>query len=199
MLYAFARSIIYIFYKIFYSLEVVGSENMLNSGAVIVAANHVSNLDPPAVGAAIKRKIHFMAKVDLFKNGILGTLLRYVGAFPVRRNIADRGAIRYSLEILKSGNVLGIFPEGRRNQSDELGTPQLGTAMIAARSGAPVVPVAVMGTKTYEKLNGRRKIRVIIGKPIRLSEKKANKEELKQFSVKIMEEISILLEKNSKG
>ncbi len=183
----------------FYNLEVEGRENISNSGAVIIASNHVSNLDPPAVGAAIKRNIYFMAKVDLFKNHILGTLLRRLGAFPIRRDIADRGAIRYSLEILKSGNALGIFPEGRRNQSDELGTPQLGTAMIAARSGAPVVPVAVMGTRTYEKLKGKRRIKVVIGKPIRLSEKRANKEELKQFSVEIMKEISILLEKNSKG
>lgn len=145
-------------------LKVEGLENLPATGPVIVAANHVSNWDPIVIAIALNRPIHFMGKVQLFKYRPLASLFRSLNAFPVRAGMADRSAIRQALRVLECGQVLGIFPEGRRNRSGAL-LAEPGVVLIAIRSGAPILPVACLGTQYRWPWGWGRPLRVHIGQP----------------------------------
>ena len=147
MLYRFGYYLFRSLFWLFGRLRVEGLENVPAAGGVILAPNHVSYADPPLVGAALAfRPTWYMAKQELFEIPILGRLIRRTRAFPVRRGTADREALRRAVELLQAGEVITIFPEGERSKTGELQAPELGMAMIARRSGAPVVPVAVIGS-----------------------------------------------------
>ncbi len=133
-------------FRILGGLESVGAENIPETGAVILASNHISYADPPAVGSGMRRQVHFMAKEELFKTPVLGFLVRKVGSFPVRRGTADRKALKRAVELLGDGKVVCLFPEGTRSLDGRLQDPELGIGLVALKSGAPVVPVAVIGT-----------------------------------------------------
>lgn len=162
MLYVFFRFLLRAIYTILFRLQAIGVDNIPKTGAVILASNHISNLDPPTIGVKVPRKVHFMAKEELFKVPVLGFLIRSFGAFPVKRGGVSKDAIKSGITLLKSGEVMGIFPEGSRSNQ---GAAKKGTAMIAMRSGAAVVPVAIVGG--YKLF---RKTKVCYGKPILLSE-----------------------------
>lgn len=156
--------------RVLFRRRTFGAENVPQTGAVILASNHVSVLDPPVVGTGIWRPCAFMAKEELFKNPAVGWFIRRLYAFPVRRGRADRGALKHSLEVLERGMALVMFPEGTRSESGEMQEPEVGVGMIACRSGAPVVPVFVAGTeKVLPKGGGLRfaPISVTYGEPIR--------------------------------
>ncbi len=165
MLYKLGWLLFRFLFCVFRRWEVRGLENFPVAGPVVVAANHVSYLDPIVLGCALPRQVFFMAKKELFRYPLLGPLLRRLGAFPVDRERADRQAVRKALEILKEGRVLGIFPEGRRSRTGEILPPYAGAAYFAARAGVPVCPVALEGTT---KLFG--KLRVTVGAPFFLGE-----------------------------
>ena len=151
-------------------ISAVGLENVPDNQAVIIMPNHVSYLDPSAVGAYCKRQVFFMAKSELFKYPILGDLLRSVGAFPVSRGTADRASIKRAFELLKDKKVLNIFPEGGRSKSGDLCPIQKGAVMIALKSRAVVIPVAVIGSEKCLSVQNkgfhRCKVKVVYGKPI---------------------------------
>jgi len=151
-------------------ISTVGIENIPDNQAVIIMPNHVSYLDPSAVGAYCKRQVFFMAKSELFKYPILGDLLRSVGAFPVSRGTADRASIKKAFELLKDNRVLNIFPEGRRSEDGNLNSIQKGAVMIALKSKAVVIPVAVIGSEkclsAQKKGFHRCKVKVVYGKPL---------------------------------
>lgn len=155
-------------------LKVVGSDNLPGEGPVIVAANHLSHLDPPAVACASRRRLTFMARKSLFKNRAFGWLISSVGAFPVRRGEADTEAVRLSLRLLGEGRAVLMFPEGTRGDGKSLGPISSGIAMLASRSGAAVVPVGLVGT--HDKLpRGSKSIRrgrvtVVFGSPFTYEE-----------------------------
>ena len=119
-----------------FAAHAVGEENVPASGPLVVAANHRSYLDPPLLGTWFPRVLHYMAKRELFENPLIGAILRSVHAFPVERDRADLGAIKHALGLLKHGECVGIFPEGRRN-SDGAAKARGGAILIAAtaRSG----------------------------------------------------------------
>jgi len=149
--------------------KVTGRERFPRTGAVIVVSNHLSNADPPILAAALgKRHIRYMAKHSLFKYPV-GVITRLYGAFPVRRFDADMAALLNAERILRDGGVLGMFPEGTRSRTGIIGVPHPGTALIALRSGALVLPCAIDGTEQLSKpLSLLRKpcISVHIGEPI---------------------------------
>lgn len=181
---------------LFLGLKVEGLENLPQDGAVIVAANHVSNWDPIMIGVAVNRPIHFMAKAELFNNIILGKVLTALHAFKVRRGSADRHAIRHALQILEEGHVLGIFPEGTRNKTGEELKAQTGVAFIALRSGSPVVPIACVGSKHTFLLGWFRPLQVKIGEPITMDayqDSKINAASLEQLSNDVFDKINTLL------
>lgn len=176
-----------------YRLKAYGTENVPRKGGVIIAANHLSWLDPPLVGAFCPRQIRYMAKIELFEIRWVGFLISTMGAFPVDRHGSARAAIKQSLEVLKDGGCLGIFPEGGRNIGGDK-QAQIGVSLIASLSGAPVVPCAVIGSKGTEH-GEKRQVKVVYGKPISLpSDRKATREDLGRFTEEIMAAINALYE-----
>ena len=197
MLYKLLRGLIRGLFLVL-GLSVKGLDNFPREGAVIIASNHVSNWDPFLVAVSLNRPVHFMAKAELFNNRILGTLLTNAYVFPVRRGAADRKAIRHALDILKDGEVLGIFPEGTRHTSGEDGKVQAGVAMIALNSGAPVVPVACVGTKRKIPWGWSQSLELRIGKPVYPEggqHARLSSAEMENFSIDIMQKINTLLSK----
>jgi 1-acyl-sn-glycerol-3-phosphate acyltransferase len=166
MIYNVCRSILIFIYKILFRLEASGREHVPQEGGVILTSNHVSNFDPPTVGILLKRKVHFMAKKELFDIPGLGWLITQLGAFPVKRGGVSKESIKNSLNILRSGKVMGIFPEGSRKDA---GAGKKGAASFALRTDVVVVPVAIIGN--YRLFS---KVRVVYGTPVDLSEFKEN-------------------------
>ncbi|MCK4776998.1 MAG: 1-acyl-sn-glycerol-3-phosphate acyltransferase [Actinomycetia bacterium] len=146
-------------------------ENIPEKGAVILAANHKSYLDPVLVGLASKRPVYFMAKSELFKIKMLDYFLKKLYAFPVKRGEFDRDAFRKSIEVLKSGKVMGIYPEGGRVRDKKIGEIKPGFSLIALKSKAAVVPVGIIGSDKAMKVGGKipkfPKIIINIGKPFK--------------------------------
>lgn len=148
--------------------EVFGIENVPATGPVIVAPNHVSVLDPPAMGSASNRRLNFMAKEELFAHWFFGPMTRSVGGFPVRRGEGDSEAIRKTLALLEEGAAMLIFPEGTRGNGETLGAMVRGVAMFAKKSGAPILPVGIIGTHVLWPKNRRghrHRVTVAFGKP----------------------------------
>lgn len=146
MLYWMGKIIFFLFFTLFCRWKVTGTENLPRRGPVIVVSNHLSLWDPVAVGVALPRRVYFMAKEELFRLPLVGWVLKGLGAFPVRRGEGDLAAMRQAIRLLRQGKVVGIFPEGGRSRSGVLQPFQRGVAVLAAKTGAPVVPVALIGT-----------------------------------------------------
>lgn len=166
--YRIVRFIVAIYAKIFYRLEIIGRENEPKDGGCIAIANHASFLDPIAVAAAIKRDVCFMAKSDLQSNKFMQWVFKMCNVIAIRRGESDMAALRKSCEAVKDGNILGIFPQGTRIrcESPDAETALPGVGLIAMRTKAPVLPIAVCYGKKNKKPTAFRKVRVVIGKPI---------------------------------
>lgn len=152
-------------------LYVQGEENVPAGGPVLMVSNHVSYLDPCAIGVASPRRVVFMAKAELFDNKVIGFMLRGVDSFPVRRGEADRAAFKTTLTMLEEGRVVCIFPEGTRSKDGNLQEAAPGAALFAIRTGCPVVPVYVSGSNKMLTLSGKirtGKITVAFGKPFHI-------------------------------
>jgi len=177
--------------------KVTGRERVPRTGALIVVSNHLNNADPPILAAGIaSRRVRYMAKIELFK-WPFGIVPRLYGAFPVRRFEADLAAMLNAERILKRGEVLGMFPEGTRSRSGHLGEPHPGTAMIALRAGAHILPCAVTGTEVLRNpLNVLKKprIRVTIGEPIPVEKvRRPTEEQVSELTARVFGEIQKLL------
>lgn len=182
------------FFRIIFSLvfrwQVIGREHIPKEGPVILCANHISLWDPPLLGSGIDRMVNFMAKEELFRIPVISFLITKFGAFPVKRGAGDRAAIRATLKLLEEGKILGIFPEGTRSKTGEVGEGMPGVAMFALKSQAQVIPVAIVGP--YRLF---RPIKIVYGEPIdltRLREAKSSADTLKETTDLIMEHIKAL-------
>lgn len=160
MIYSFCRGVLFVIYKLLFRLEGKGMENIPQEGGVLLCSNHISLLDPPTIGILLKRKVHFMAKKELFDIFGFRWLITQLGAFPVKRGGVSKESIKTALNILRTGKVMGIFPEGTRAG----GMGKRGAATFALRSGAAVIPVAIVGE--YKLF---RKTKVIYGEPLDLT------------------------------
>jgi len=198
MFYYIAKAIVWLLLKIFWRMEVIGTENVPERGGVIIASNHVSYLDPVVLGASTKRKIHFIAKKEVFNNIFSSIFLKSLNAFPVDRKKIDMPAFKKTISILVEGGILGIFPEGTRSINGELQELKLGVVKIAMKAGVPIIPVGIIGThKIYPHgkifpVLFKNKITVYFGAPQyfdkhNIKDKKYQKEALNGISQKIRE------------
>ncbi|MBE3597086.1 MAG: 1-acyl-sn-glycerol-3-phosphate acyltransferase [Hydrogenibacillus sp.] len=170
MLYALLKPIAVALIKLYHRLEVFGREHVDRRTHHIVVGNHVSNLDPIYIAAFYPRKLHFMAKRELFQYPILRRLLRSLGAFPVDRAGRDLSAVRAALRLLQDGRSIGLFPEGTRTRSFAERAFKEGAAYFSIKSGVPVLPVVIFGT-AQAMPKGRRmilpaKVRIAYGPPL---------------------------------
>ena len=149
-------------------MRLEGREHIPKRGGYIVVANHIDWKDPPVIELSFGVCIRFMAKIEAFDMFFLGGLMRGKGCFPVRRGESDRRALTTSLRVLTSGNPLGFFPEGTRSRDGVLHRGHPGIAFLARRSGAPILPVGLIGTREAKLL--RSHIRVRVGEPFRVAE-----------------------------
>ncbi len=184
--------------------EVKGKENVPRQGPLLVVSNHLHAYDPAVVGVTLGREVIFMAKKELYHFRLRGYFLRGFGSFPVHRGKLDRKAIRQSEKVLADGMALAMFPEAKRSYSAQLQSALSGSALIATRSGAPILPVGLTGT---ERLDGvgwafrRPRLAVNIGKPFSIASAgtKLSKAELAEQTHFIMERIAELLPQQYRG
>lgn len=196
--YALVRGLASVLCYTVFRMDVRGRENVPSSGPLVVAANHVSYLDPVALGVACPRPIAYMAKIELFRIPILGPLIGALGAYPVERGKGDVAAIRASLRQLREGHAIGIFPEGTRNLTGEARV-QTGVALLASLGNALVIPAYIRGSDRAKHLG---KLQVTFGEPLRLGDGqsgKASREDLANWADMIMARIRALGERLSSG
>jgi 1-acyl-sn-glycerol-3-phosphate acyltransferase len=193
------RFIVRVIVAIIADVHIIGRQNEPETGPLIIASNHLSWTDIPLIPAFLKRRVVYMAKEEAFQ-GKVGWLVRFFGAFPVKRGEADRQSLRASEEQLKAGRILGIFPEGTRSKIHKLGRAHAGMGMIALRSGAPILPIAIYGSENAFK-KFRPRITIIFGEPMILTPKgkKITREDIDQSTEQVMQRISSMLPPEYRG
>lgn len=191
-----ARPLIFIIFP----YKVIGAQNVPEQDGkpVILCSNHISFMDPVFLLLSIKRHIHYMAKAELFKGPLASWFFqKQFGAFPVRRGEGDTASLDNAERIVREGKMMGIFPEGTRSKDGRLGRAKSGAALIAARTQASVLPVAVMAPG--QKVRPFKKTYIIIGRtisPAELGLNDAQSPDLRFASRLIMQRIAEMMEEN---
>jgi 1-acyl-sn-glycerol-3-phosphate acyltransferase len=177
-------------FRTFYRLRVVGTEN-INDGAAMICANHSSVLDPIFIAVALGKdlQLHFIGKVELFKAPVLSWLVKGLGAISVDRSKTDISTVKASLNYLKMGKKVGIFPEGARAAEDNTLDAKHGAIKIAERAEAPIIPINLPRKKPLFS-----KVTVVIGKPYKIQRQKTKRtsEDYNQLSIDLMNKIAEL-------
>lgn len=195
MIYTLLRVTFCFIFRVFFRADIRGREHLPVEGPVILAANHMSNADPPLLATFLPRPVCYMAKQELFEVPVLKQIITAAHSFPVKRGAGDRGAIKAAMEVLKQGKVLGLFPEGTRSKDGKIHKAEAGVALIAAMTNAPVLPACIIGTdKIFANGGILPKVRVIYGEPMRFTGNRKEKAELEAFSAAIMAKIAEMKE-----
>lgn len=157
-------------FRLYFRWTIVGLEHVPRTGPLLIASNHVSFADPPIVGAALPRPIHFLARSTLFHNPILGALIRKLNDLPVDRDGGGGAGLKAVLGVLEQGEGIILFPEGTRSADGSLQTARAGIGLTVIKSGAPVLPVRLLGVHEawprQRRLPRPGRIRVVFGKPL---------------------------------
>jgi glycerol-3-phosphate dehydrogenase (NAD(P)+) len=168
LVYWLVRAVLQPFFHLYFRLSRIGREHVPESGGVIFCANHRSFLDPFVIATIARRPMYYVAKRELFRHRLVAWFLNSLGAFPVNRGAGDTDMLATAKAILERGDAVLIFAEGTRIRPGALGRPKRGVGRLALESGAPVVPVAVIGTEAVRK--GWRirphKVRIRVGSPL---------------------------------
>lgn len=169
-LYGLARAIVVGVCRVLWRPRVLHKERLPPSGAYVLAPSHRSNLDTPFLACLTRRRIRFMGKAELWKHGWSARLLSALGGFPVDRGVPDRAALHSALAALEGGEPLVVFPEGTRRRGRVIEDLHDGAAYLAARTGAPVVPVAIGGSEEIlakgRKVPKLRRVALVVGVPL---------------------------------
>ncbi len=174
--------------RAFWRLKVRGLEHLPIEGAVIVACNHVSLVDPPLLGAAAfpLRSLRYLAKKELFCVPLLGGFLRRLGVIPLDRHRGDLGAVRAAIEVLSRGRSLAIFPEGTRSKDGRPGRPKAGVGFLAGKTRVQVVPARVVNTERFLRF---QRLEVRFGPPFRFSGDPSDRGQCREFAHLVMDRI----------
>ena len=205
MIHYISRFATHVFLKIFFSLESKGADNIPRHGKFIVASNHVSYLDPMAVGSSCRRTMYYMAKEELFKNKFFAWYFNKIHVFPVRRQANDPRALREAIRKLKEGQGLLVFPEGTRSKNGQLQDGKIGISVLSYLANAPVIPCYVSGTFNIwpkgSPLRYKGKISVLFGEPIKplFINEDTKKSDYAEFAAKVMSSIKSLKEQTLHG
>ncbi len=201
---ALTRAVVFTFGR----WEVVNAANLPADGGIVLVCNHQHLLDPPLVAASASRRVHPMAKRELFETPLIGWILWAYGAFPVRRYSADIGALRTARNHLRGGAVVLMFPEGTRSREGEGMKPALrGAAMVALLAGVPIVPVAITGTEQIRLPSvlfrwirrNRLYLRVEFGEPFTLPQQQAGARQAEEATDFMMRKVADLLPERHRG
>lgn len=189
--------------RLLFGFRIYGAEKVPKTGGVIIASNHISYNDPPVVGSAVPRELHFLAKEELFRNPVFGGLIRCYNAMPVRRATGDIAALKKAVRLLKEGKAMIMFPEGTRSLSGRFLKPKPGMGMIASMADVAVVPTYVAGTNDLRAaLTRKRPLVVRFGDPFRAAEIRSrcssDKETYIAISAEAMNRIAKLAEQEEK-
>lgn len=194
LFYRIAKFIVHVISIILFPIKVVGREKIPNEGGIILCSNHISLLDPVYLSISCKRQVYYMAKEELFHNKLFGAVIRGLGAFPIKRGEKDQSGINTSIDIIKRGDVMGMFIEGTRSKDLKPQRAKAGVAMIAFATGANLVPVAIYSDR---KVRPFRRVTVRIGDVIpyeSLQFEKGSGSEYKRVAHMVMDEITHLWE-----
>ena len=205
--YYMARLFWRVWFTLFTHRQVKGKENIPRKGALLIVVNHVTAADPPVIQVSINRKLVFMAKAELFRSRFRAYFLSRMGTFPVRQGQPDLKALRLANQLLAKGLALVVFPEGRSSYNGKLQLALPGSALIAARNGVLILPVAITGTQKIRRkawlfqLFHRPRITVNIGHPFHLppASNRLTKAELAERAHLIMSRIAGLLPREYQG
>jgi glycerol-3-phosphate dehydrogenase (NAD(P)+) len=169
MLYWVVRALFVPFFLLYFRMQRVGREHLPRSGPLLIASNHRSFLDPFVIGTLVRRPVYYMAKRELFEKRWQAWALNALGAFPVDRGAGDGDAMDTARAILARGDCVVVFPEGTRVRRGPLAEPKRGIGRLALETGAPVVPVAVIGSDAVRRgwRIRPRKVRLRVGPPLR--------------------------------
>ena len=162
------RALLVPFFRLYFRMQRVGREHLPRTGPLLLASNHRSFLDPFLIGTMVRRPIYYMAKRELFEKRWQAWILNALGAFPVDRDAGDGEAMATARAILERGDCVVVFPEGTRVRPGPLGTPRRGVGRLALETGAPVAPIAVIGSD-FVRRGWRirpRKVRIRAGRPL---------------------------------
>ncbi len=168
-------------------LSVEGRHNVPRGGGLLVISNHIAGADPPLLAVRFPRPVHFMAKAEWFKSPLLRLLGRTMLCFPVVRHTADRGALRFTLELLAAGEAVCLYPEGTRSRDLQLHPPEAGAGFLARRAGVPILSVATWGGEKvlptgarFPRLGGTR-VHLVFGEPFQLPDANMDNQEAAEF------------------
>jgi 1-acyl-sn-glycerol-3-phosphate acyltransferase len=168
--YAFARSLVVAFTRLWTRTTVEGREHVPRTGAFVLAPVHRSNMDTPIVACVTRRRLRYMGKDTMWKYRPTGWLFSALGGFPVVRGTADREALQRCIAVLEAGEPLVLFPEGERKSGPTVQPLFDGAAYVAIKAGVPIVPVGIGGSEAVMPKGARfirpRKVHVIVGEPI---------------------------------
>jgi glycerol-3-phosphate dehydrogenase (NAD(P)+) len=169
VLYWTLRAILLPAFLVYFRMQRIGREHLPRRGPLLLASNHRSFLDPFVIGMLVRRPVYYMAKRELFEKRWQAWVLNGLGAFPVDRGAGDSGAMDTARMILERGDCVVLFPEGTRVRPGPLGEPRRGVGRLALETGAPVAPVAVIGTEDVRRgwRIRPRKVRIRVGRPLR--------------------------------
>lgn len=171
LFYRVARPVVSAICRVLWRVRLIGEDNLPRDGGFILAPSHRSMMDIPFAAVVTSRRIRFMGKKSVFAVPVIGTLFRWLGGFPVARDGTDRKAVRDSVDMLRAGEVLCVYPEGTRQHGPKIQPLQPGAAYLALRAGVPVVPIGMAGTE--EIMRARRdpiprfgRVAIVVGEPI---------------------------------
>lgn len=200
--YYLANRVLRVVFALILRVELRGLENVPREGALIVAISHSSFIDPVVIGVYLPREVVPMAKIEAFDYPILGACIRWYGAFAVRRGEVDVRAFKNALAVLRHGLALVIAPEGHRSESGALQRGREGALILALRSGAPILPVAVWGGKSLWRNLARLRpteMHIVIGKAVLPRVANPARDQITEMADELMLRIAALMPRELHG